>query len=253
MAMLKSKKGRRRLVILLVAFGVVAVCAAAPGCRPQTPLALTPPWQAGEFSRLVMSNSATGERIGDWDTRVERDPAGGGYVLSTSMTTADASERASVTVSAGDLTPSFMELQGEGGAAKMMVLLRATYSGGKVTGAITQDGVGQPYPSLKLPKPPYFDNEQVVFVLRALPLAEGYKVTLNVIVTRGANKAQIAIAVGAAESVTVPAGTFDCWPVELVGLGQKFWIAVDEPHQLVQFANSGSAIISKLEEFRPGP
>lgn len=252
MEMLKRKAGRRRLVVLLVVFGVVAGCTAASGCRPETSLVLTPPWQAGEYSRLVMSNSATGERIGDWDTKVERDPAGGGYVLSTTMTTADASERVKVTVSAGDLTPSFTELQGEGGAARTMVLLLATYSDGKVTGALTQDGVGQPYPSLKLPKPPYFDNEQVIFVLRALPLAEGYKVTLNVIVTKGASKAKIELAVGKAESVTVPAGTFDCWPIELVGLGQKAWVAVDDPHQLVQYSSGNGAIISKLKEFRPG-
>jgi hypothetical protein len=248
----KRKLGK--LGVLIVVLGLLVACPALSGCRPKAPpLVLTPPWQAGEFSRLDWSDSTTGGRLGSWDTEVKRDPAGGGYVLSMWTNLPGASEHSDVTVSAADLAPSLLEYQGEVGEAKTMYVLRAEYAGGKVTITATKDGVGQPVPTVKLPKGLYFDNEQFTFVLRALPLAEGFQATLNVIVTKNATKMQISVVVGAAESVTVPAGTFDCWPVELVGLGQKAWIAVDDPHQLVQYSSGSGAIISKLTEFRPGP
>ena len=250
--MVKRKLGK--LGGLIVVLGLLVACPALSGCRPKAPpLVLTPPWQAGEFSRLDVSDSTTGGRLGSWDTEVERDPAGGGYVLSMWTNLPGASEHSDVTVSAADLAPSLLEYQGEVGEAKTMYVLRAAYADGKVTITATKDGVGQPVPTVKLPKGLSFDNEQFTFVLRALPLAEGFQATLNVIVTKNATKMQISVVVGAAESVTVPAGTFNCWPVELVGLGQKAWIAVDDPHQLVQYSSGSGAIISKLTEFRPGP
>ncbi|MEJ2212096.1 MAG: DUF3108 domain-containing protein [Anaerolineae bacterium] len=59
------------------------------------------------------------------------------------------------------------------------------------------------------------DNDQVLMTLRALPFAQGYSVTYVAIVAQNALKVDTTFTVVSQESVTVPAGTFDTWRVEM--------------------------------------
>ncbi len=192
----------------------------------------------------------TGAAAGQWELGVSAGEAGQGWVLTSRMTVPQGSEFWTVHV-APDLTPTLTELDARDQADKVVATLKAVYGDGKVVVTARTSGQDQPEAEVKLPAPPYFDNEQFAATLRALPLAEGWKATLNDIVTRSASKTQVRVAVRGKETVTVPAGTFECWVVELVGMNQKAWIAVAPPNQLVQYESAGKMRMA-LVEYTPG-
>ncbi len=83
-----------------------------------------------------------------------------------------------------------------------------------------------------------YDNEQAVFLMRCLPLAEGFKTTLNVFASFGSGLIPIELTVKAKEMIKTPAGEFECWPVEM-NIGQTFWFTADEHRYLVKFSAEG--------------
>jgi len=101
--------------------------------------------------------------------------------------------------------------------------------------------------------PPAFDNEQCAQLFRRLPLAEGYKVTLNVITSLGGSAISLPTTVSKIEKVTVPAGTFECFRLELGIVNQTFWVSNDEHRYLVRFVAGGvSAELAKVWHAEPG-
>jgi hypothetical protein len=84
---------------------------------------------------------------------------------------------------------------------------------------------------------PAIDAEPLVFQMRLLPLAVGYKTTLTTLpflIGHGVPKA-VELVVTAVEPVQTLAGKFNCYKVSLASLGQTFWIGVDGARPLVKF------------------
>jgi hypothetical protein len=85
-----------------------------------------------------------------------------------------------------------------------------------------------------------YDNEEVVQLIRRLPLAPDYKTTLRVFTgLGGGNIIPLQVEVVGQEKVEVPAGTFDCYKVEFKMLHQTFWYSSDAPHYPVKFEAGG--------------
>ena len=87
-----------------------------------------------------------------------------------------------------------------------------------------------------------YDNEEVAMLIRRLPLASGYKTTVHTFSGLGGGTIiPVQVAVTGSEKLEVPAGTFDCYKVELSFLGQSqtFWYSTDEHHYVVQFKGGG--------------
>jgi len=85
-----------------------------------------------------------------------------------------------------------------------------------------------------------YDNEEVIQLMRRLPLADGYKTPLRVFTgLGGGNVISVQAEVTGEEKVEVPAGTFDCWKVELGKINQTFWYSTDAHHYLVKFEGGG--------------
>ena len=84
---------------------------------------------------------------------------------------------------------------------------------------------------------PAIDIEQSMFVLRRLPLAPGFKSTLNTQPFTLASKVKspVEFAVTGIESVQTTAGKFNCYKVAMRGIGQTFWIGVEGARPLVKF------------------
>jgi tetratricopeptide (TPR) repeat protein len=81
-----------------------------------------------------------------------------------------------------------------------------------------------------------YDNEQAMYLMRRLPLKEGYEASFHVMTLLGGSAAnEVRIKVVGREKVDVPAGTFDCWKINLqvyvngnkTLMEQDFWCAVD--------------------------
>ena len=95
---------------------------------------------------------------------------------------------------------------------------------------------------------PVYDNEEVLQVMRRLPLTTNYSTTMRVLTSLGGGTIiPLKIEVVGIERVEVPAGAFDCYKVEL-SLHQTFWYSTDAHHYLVKFEAGG--IVSELTEVK---
>jgi hypothetical protein len=83
---------------------------------------------------------------------------------------------------------------------------------------------------------PAIDIEQSVFLMRRLPLAPGFKTTLNTQPFALASKVKspVEIAVTGIEAVQTTAGKFNCYKVTMPAIGQTFWIGVEGARPLVK-------------------
>ena len=84
-----------------------------------------------------------------------------------------------------------------------------------------------------------FDNEECFHLLRRLPLKEGYKATINVASTLGGGIIPLGFEVVKKETLTVPAGKFECFKLQL-SVGQALWFADNAQRPLVKFEGGGA-------------
>jgi len=78
----------------------------------------------------------------------------------------------------------------------------------------------------------HYDAEQMVYLLRTMPLKDRFAATFNALDTQGASPASVKVRVVGKETVSVPAGEFECWRLDVQGLSMRAWVAVAAPHQL---------------------
>ena len=99
----------------------------------------------------------------------------------------------------------------------------------------------------------YYDNESSFFLWRTVPLREGYEASYySVLPNRGANALTTVRVVGR-ETVTVPAGTFDAWRIEIDAPAGKPVAWVDSAtRQLVRFENEEIDLVLELTDAGPG-
>lgn len=233
--------------LAVLAVGSALLAPACGGCRrSEEPLVLTAPWASGEVSRLEVASSVTGAHIADWSMSISAD--GGEWVFTNETSVPGSKEVSTIRASRETLVPSRAEHIVE--SPQVTATVTGVY-GDKLTIAGTVNGEPQEL-TVELPVPPYFDNEQVVAVLRALPLADGWRGTLNIVGSKSVLKLQLRVGVAGREEVTTPAGTFTCWKIDLTGMAQTAWVNVDPPHQLVQYENRAAQTLSRLVDFTPG-
>jgi hypothetical protein len=101
-----------------------------------------------------------------------------------------------------------------------------------------EDNKNRPVP-MRLPDN-YYDNDTAVFLWRTIPFAEGYTIAYRTVLTGSASQAVVQLIVDGKEQVTVPAGTFDAWKLEIrsSGVKQFVWITDTPQHFIVQYNNS---------------
>lgn len=94
-----------------------------------------------------------------------------------------------------------------------------------------------------------YDNEQVLYLIRRLELKDGVTYSFPIFPVQGGAVVKCQIDVVAKETVTVSAGTFDCYKIMLAvysgttkALEHKILISADEKRYLVKY-DSGAAIM----------
>ena len=216
----------------------------------ESPLSLRPvPWEDGEYLQLSVK-LAGGLRIGTfiwtvasadldgkdgWRMKTYRYILAGGDNRGLSLVDADAK----------DFRPLFSSFQ-----HTLMGTVDGVYEPGKVT--VTKPGTDDPARTDVLEKE-YYDNEQGVFVFRRLPLAEGYETTVPIYATFGGGKIGIGLEVNGKETVTVPAGVFECYKVTLQPVNQVFWYSADSHCYLVKLEAAGvTAELERMGRNVPG-
>jgi hypothetical protein len=98
-----------------------------------------------------------------------------------------------------------------------------------------------------------YDNEEGFHLFRRLPLAMGYKSTVNILASLGGlNILPLGVEVTATEPVTVPAGTYPCYKLDL-NIGQTFWISTNSPHEVVKIEAGGAIMeLTETRQRHPG-
>jgi hypothetical protein len=197
------------------------------------------PWQNGSTSNYQWEQDASGAQIGTSEY---------GFTLNGDVWTI--SDRDNITgldqtiemrINAATLAPL--------GESKVIttstttVDLTTTYENGKLSISAVVNGQTQTA-SLDVPANS-LDNDQLLMTLRALPFAEGFTANYTVIVAQNALKVDTTVSVLGKESVTVPAGTYDTWHVQ-INAGQSkqdVWYQVDTPHNLVKYDNGTTSMV----------
>lgn len=102
-----------------------------------------------------------------------------------------------------------------------------------------------------------YDNEEAIQLIRRLPLAAGFKKTINVFVSLNGLTIPVEVAVAGTEQITVPAGTFECYKVvlSLVGGQQTFWYSTAPRRHLIRFEANGVTVETNSinEDTAPAP
>ncbi|MDM8007462.1 MAG: DUF3108 domain-containing protein [Phycisphaerae bacterium] len=103
-----------------------------------------------------------------------------------------------------------------------------------------------------------YDNEQAIYVIRRMPLAEGYRSTFPIFPVMGGSVMDVEIQVTAKEKVSVPAGAYECWKLTLAVtsggtqvLQHTLWFSAD-PHQyLVKYQGDGVMELAQVMKREP--
>jgi dipeptidyl aminopeptidase/acylaminoacyl peptidase len=102
-------------------------------------------------------------------------------------------------------------------ASQGPVTIDLAFAEKKATGSMNMGGQARPIEA-ELTGPLFADGAGMNAVIAALPLAQGYTATYRNFDVQKAKEKLVQLRVAGSESVTVPAGTFDAWKVELVPL-----------------------------------
>ncbi len=93
-----------------------------------------------------------------------------------------------------------------------------------------------------------YDNEQAIYLIRRMPLAEGYKGSFPIFTVQSSTTVECRIKVLDVEEIVVEAGTFKCYKTDLAIYAQgtktlqhTLWFSADEHKYLVKYDVGGSA------------
>lgn len=204
---------------------------------PTQDLPLSPPWQAPESLEYVLLDRNKGDEVGRGTLEVaERD---GRFELSQKFRNdKDDYDNSAVLVDRTTLKPI-------SGTRDRLVdderkRLRSEYDAAEnvVTIIEMSDDGERPVPHRL--KSDYYDNDTSLFLWRALDFAEGFTANYHTVVTGSGEQPVLHLKVTRKERITVPAGTFDTWRLEIKGQdrNQVAWYADTPGHPLVQYDNS---------------
>ncbi|MDD2201651.1 MAG: DUF3108 domain-containing protein [Firmicutes bacterium] len=242
----RAGRPKSPLYTILVLAAIMAAVISYTAGDPRRAISITPPWQPGEVSLLDLRNSH-GELIAPWELRIDSD---GSFIVFTSdQRGVGYHEHSTVSADRDTLVPNRTELTYESDRGR--VKYTATYGDDRVT-IQSSLPIGDEEAAIDLPDSPYFDNEQLVMVIRALPLKRGYKATLKDVITRAAMNTSITLHVVRKEKLNIPAGTFETWKVDLKGTGRTVWIATSEPYQIVKYEDRKAQTTAELVQYTPG-
>ena len=103
--------------------------------------------------------------------------------------------------------------------------------------------VGDRQTGLSVPEYAY-DNDTSLFLWRTLPFADGYEASYVTVITNRRSRQDVVLNVRGKETVTVPAGTFECWRLEISteNARQVAWYADTPSRPLVKYDNDRDVI-----------
>jgi hypothetical protein len=240
---------RRILLPALLLWIMVFAVGCAGSVEPQALRFSPAPWQDGEQSTFAVAGNET-ETTGT--ATFDITSGANGWTLRREISALGDREIAVVETGTEGYRPasSTMVRMLSDGAVEQV---RATYSGGTADlELITRQNVTT-YERFNVPTDAR-DQRSIPFLVRALPLAEGYATRLNTFLPITGILDRYTISVVRREQVTVPAGDYDTWRVRLDtgDTVSHIWVGVDAPHPIVKFDDGRANATYELQSFKAG-
>jgi dienelactone hydrolase len=150
---------------------------------------------------------------------------GGNWVVANTLTGPMGEAREEATIAKGTLAVlGRKEAQGP-------VSIEVNFADNKASGRLSMGEKAQPF-DVPLGGPVFADGAGADDTLAALPLAEGYAATFRTFDVQRQKEKVMQMKVAGLENVTVPAGAFDAWRIDLISAdgdagSQSIWVARD--------------------------
>ncbi len=233
---------KRSVLILLL---LTVVCLALAGCgQPAVPtLTISQiPWPDDEVTTYTIEDQ-DGSTIATGELTIQKGNNTYLLIQHFEISAQEAVQHTTVNVSAADLKPisGNQTIQTPEGVLGVVTI----YSEGQVSVTATIDGDEQSA-TFEIPDNAY-DNDEVLFLLRAIPYEVGYIASFTNVASLYGLTSKVTVKVVGEEDVTTPAGSFNCYNLEfsIEGGAQKqyVWYGVDQPHYLVKYDNGATIFL----------
>jgi len=218
---------------------IVILCIVLVGCAPKEGIAIsTIPWSDEEETSYIIQDQEA-NTIGGGNLTIAKE--GESYILEEYWEVGEVTQTISIKVASDDLKPISEQLTILSSQGEMKI--NTTYTDNKLK-IEAETPEGNQTAEIDVPDDAY-DNDEVLFLFRALPFEEGYQATYTNVVAAAAQKPEVTITISGKEQVSAPAGVYDCWKLEFEVAGQKqyMWYGIDAPHYLVKYDNGQSIIL----------
>lgn len=94
-----------------------------------------------------------------------------------------------------------------------------------------------------------YDNDTSLFLWRTIDFAENYEASYNTVITNQRSKQKVILQVTGKETITVPAGEFQTWRLEIItsNARQIAWYADTEQRPLIRYDNDRGTVFELAE------
>jgi hypothetical protein len=222
----------------LVFVSILTACSGGDDGPPTSDVAGTPPWTGDEQLQYVLK-ADSGREVARGVLVI--DVLNGRTNLAQSFTNPDETNRDDLTVQVDSQTlkPFSATRRILNDDDDDVELIEVTYTDEGALIKLDSDKQS----GLSVPEHSY-DNDTSLFLWRTLPFAEGYEASYNTIITNHRNRQKVNLRVTGKESVTVPAGQFTAWRLEIRAGGrtQVAWYADTTTRPLIKYDNDAGTI-----------
>ena len=248
-AVTRSIRRCRNCALFLLSALLLSACSA----RPQPLIFGEPVWADGETSAYRVTNRED-RIVGAATFRVQaggQHLQDGGWTLIREITDAGQIEQATIEMQPLDYRPVYSNLVRSGGGGRQVV--EARIAGSQVDITLTNRQGATVYERVQTPSD-IRDERTLLLILRALPLAPGYATRINSFLPVVGQMERVSVQVRRTEAVSVPAGQFDTWVVELKSNERttKAWVAQTAPFPVVKFIDGRSRATFEMTEYGSG-
>lgn len=236
----------------LIAMVLASLLAACTGSATPQPLRFGPaPWQSGEQHTLAITN-ADGQPAGMLTYLLTAGTDENGaleWVLERSVDSLGLQESITVKMSDAGFRPksAYLERSDREGSERV----DAQYNSGQVDMELTTRRNVTTVQRVSVPSDAR-DMVTMPMILRGLPLASGYATQLNLFLPIAAQLERVTVRVTGEEEITVPAGTFTTYAVDVESgdAVSKLWFAQAAPHQLIKYQDGRNKAVFELSDYR---
>lgn len=174
--------------------------------------------------------------------------AGGGWKYTEDVSLGPIVQQHTEVTFGTDMSPSLVMQTGK--TQGQDTRIDVTYAGGHAKGSATTPRPTGPK-TIQVDAdvaPGTIDDNMLTPLLAAFRWTAGAKFIVQVFQSGKGSTIPVTLAVSGDESVTVPAGTFDAWKVDMTGGEQAvtFWVEKGAPHRLVKIGIVGAPIEMRL-------